>query len=280
MISTKKFLQQAPMARLRKLWRFCCIVETELRNPDTNLMNLSEAAQLLLDISRHSSWPELFASPDIAQKLKRKISFIFDQNNQRSLVFHAVNELKHALASLIGKEAAEWDLLPPLQHGDTPAPTSRASAITINSAQTIRLAYLDNIRSPFNIGSIFRTAEAFGFTGIILSPDCPPIDHPRLMRSAMGTTNWLSHEKMTFDEAVQRFQLPVFAIELGGIEMTNFRFPQQGIAVLGSEELGVHPDILDYCRKSSGIVSIALTGSKASLNVGVSFGIIAASWKG
>jgi TrmH family RNA methyltransferase len=143
------------------------------------------------------------------------------------------------------------------------------------------MVYCEDLRSPFNVGSIFRTAEAFGFSQVGLSLACPqPNESLRLRRSAMGSNQniaWKQQEILTFIANCPS-NLPIFGLELGGTPIDQFNFPTTGIVVLGSEELGIHPSTLALCRQSFGIATIPLWGSKVSLNVGVSFGILAQAW--
>ena len=69
---------------------------------------------------------------------------------------------------------------------------------------------------------------------------------------------------------------PVFALETGGTDIRKFDFPKKGIVIIGSEELGVSPEALALAK--SGTVTIPMTGIKASLNVGVAFGILMERW--
>jgi TrmH family RNA methyltransferase len=71
-------------------------------------------------------------------------------------------------------------------------------------------------------------------------------------------------------------EIPIFALELGGTELDLFSFPPEGIVVLGSEELGISREVKELCRY--GTVSIPMSGAKASLNVGVAFGILMYAW--
>ena len=70
--------------------------------------------------------------------------------------------------------------------------------------------------------------------------------------------------------------LPVFALETGGTPIKDFIFPQKGIVIIGSEELGISPEAL--AQADHGTVTVPMTGIKASLNVGVAFGILMHAW--
>jgi len=186
----------------------------------------------------------------------------------------AVNALRHAILTFLGAEPAEWDFWEP---GDT----------RLNAARrTVRdyFIYLDDVRSPFNVGSMFRTAESFGVRRIFLSPDCPHPDHPRSRRTSMGAADAVPWEVASFGLARQKAQeltgagVSVLALETGGTPLSRFIFPPAGLLVVGSEELGVRPEILAVADEEAGRATIPTAGAKASLNVAVAFGVIMNWW--
>jgi len=177
----------------------------------------------------------------------------------------AANSLRHALLAGLGAEPAEWDLLAP--NGDLDRTSVRVLPIA---------AYLEDIRSPFNVGSIFRTAEAFGVGRLILSPRTPLPTHPRAERTARGAVRalpWEVRELADLDVTGG-----VFALELGGTDISAFPFPSAGTVLVGSEELGLSPEALRLAEASLGRVSVPLAGAKRSLNVSVAFGILMHHW--
>jgi len=175
------------------------------------------------------------------------------------------NTARHALLAAIGTFPAEWDLVVPESGVVSAARRPYFPGISV---------YAEDIRSPFNLGSIFRTAEAFGAEKLLISPLCVPPTHPRAERSAMGCTAYLPWERLPLDALPA--DVPVFALETGGTPLDEFDFPLRGIVVVGSEELGISPEGL--ARATYGRVSIPMTGIKASLNVGVAFGILMQAW--
>jgi TrmH family RNA methyltransferase len=68
----------------------------------------------------------------------------------------------------------------------------------------------------------------------------------------------------------------VIALELRGESIDSFEFPEHGIVVVGSEELGVSPEAMAHCART---VSIPMLGAKGSLNVGVAFGVLMDAWR-
>jgi TrmH family RNA methyltransferase len=179
-----------------------------------------------------------------------------------------VDACRHALLSATGQAPADWDLLDPR--------TGRPDSGSRRVHPGMR-AYLEDIRSPFNVGAAFRTADAFGLEEIILSPNAADPSHPRAQRSAMGAVGlvkWRRGGPECLGEGPAAD--PSFALELGGTPIGEFEFPERGIVVLGSEELGVSPEALSRC--SLGSVSIPMAGAKGSLNAAVAFGILLFAW--
>ena len=181
----------------------------------------------------------------------------------------SVNSLRHSLLRESGQAPADWDFFDPLS--GRPDPSARKVLPGTR-------AYLEDIRSPFNVGSIFRSSDAFGLEELLLSPGTADPGHPRAERSAMGATGLLAWRRAGLEvlEEAARAGEAVFALELGGEAIGSFDFPERGIVVLGSEELGVSTEALDRCN--AGKVSIPMSGAKGSLNVGVAFGILLYAW--
>ena len=137
---------------------------------------------------------------------------------------------------------------------------------------------LDNIRSALNVGSVFRTADAFLIENIILCGITTIPPNKEIRKVALGSTNSVNweFEKNTF-EAVKRLKENGYHII--GIEqvyesskLDKFKLINQPIAiVMGNEVNGVSDEILNICDE---ILEIPQFGTKHSLNVSVATGII------
>jgi TrmH family RNA methyltransferase len=176
----------------------------------------------------------------------------------------ALNDFRHTLRLSSGQSTADWDLV---DHGRGDVEGSRKPLPGLR-------VFLEDIRSPFNVGSILRTAEAFGFEEVLLSPGCADPAHPRAARSSMGAIDLIPWRRSTLQELPGLG--PVFALELGGKPLSDFAFPCRGVLVLGSEELGVSGPALELAGKER--LTIPMLGAKASINVAVAFGIAAQAW--
>jgi TrmH family RNA methyltransferase len=187
----------------------------------------------------------------------------------------ACNLARNALLGILGTFPAEWDLVVAPHRANVAqtdgGPTPTVAARTFFPGVSV---YAEDIRSPFNIGSIFRTAEAMGCEKVYISPLCVDPSQPRAVRSGMGCVETMGWTRCTLDGLPT--EDPVFVLETGGTPIHEFTFPERGIVIIGSEELGVSPEALR--RADYGCVSIPMTGLKASLNVGVAFGILMQAW--
>ncbi len=138
---------------------------------------------------------------------------------------------------------------------------------------------LDNIRSMHNVGSVFRTADAFRTEGIILCgyTPCPP--HRDIHKTALGATETVHWQYApTTIEAVNLLKEQgylVFAVEQaqGSIQLNQFTpHPEQPLAlVFGNEVEGVDAAVLTACN---GCIEIPQYGMKHSLNVSIAAGIV------
>jgi len=191
------------------------------------------------------------------------------QNELRRML----NGVYHLLLSETGRTHADWDFI------NSPGVLDSSKRRSFAGMQV----YLEDIRSPYNVGSMFRAAESFGVEKIWLSPFCADPRHKRAERTAMGCVDILPWERLSRDPFAGQLEKfaegPFFALETGGMPLENFSFPQQGILIAGSEELGVSPGALAAADASLGRVSITSYGAKGSLNVSVAFGIVMHAWQ-
>lgn len=180
-----------------------------------------------------------------------------------------VNRLARGLEAHAGLSPADWDLREPL---------GLALAAGVRRVFPGVRAYLEDLRSPFNVGSIFRSADAFGFSELLLSGFTADPGHPRAARSAMGAVEAVPWRRASLPDLESCFAEggTVLALELRGEPIDDFEFPERGIVVVGSEELGVSPEAMALC---SATVSIPMLGAKGSLNAGVAFGVLANAWR-
>lgn len=137
---------------------------------------------------------------------------------------------------------------------------------------------MDHIRSMHNVGSVFRTADAFLIEGICLCGITPQPPHRDIAKTALGATesvDWMYYENTT--EAVIALKnkgYQVFAIEQteGSIPLNNFEKTNTPKAfVFGNEVDGVAEEVIAIC---DGVIEIPQWGMKHSLNISVAAAVV------
>ncbi len=268
MFSAKKLAELSPSQRRRKIILLLASLERALLNGSNSSDDERMVDGELLELCRLAALDTKISEEDKTQieLLSDKLRGHPEDPPTAELRLRLCNTTRNIMLKAAGTFPAEWDLIHP-ERG------SQAHGLAQRFCHKGIRVFLEDIRSPFNVGSIFRTAEAFGVERLYLAPGCAPAEHPRARRSGMGSIDFLPWERKTLEQLPEGFTL--FALETGGTPLEKFSFPKEGIAIIGSEELGVSPEALE---KASSRVSIQLCGIKASLNVGVAFGILMQAW--
>ena len=138
---------------------------------------------------------------------------------------------------------------------------------------------LDNIRSGLNVGSIFRTADAFAINKIYLCGITAKPPHREILKTAIGATASVEWEYIdSVENCVQGLIDEDFQII--GIEQTTASRPLQELSmnkgikyavVFGNEVEGIKPSVLPFINE---FIEISQFGTKHSLNVAVCAGIV------
>lgn len=141
------------------------------------------------------------------------------------------------------------------------------------------IVVLDNVRSQYNVGSVFRTSDAFRVECIYLCGISATPPHQEIHKTALGaedTVNW-EYFKDT-KEAILKLKSEgyyIYSIEQveGSVMLENLQLDssKKYAVVLGNEVKGVQQEVVDF---SDGCIEIPQYGTKHSLNVSTAAGII------
>jgi tRNA G18 (ribose-2'-O)-methylase SpoU len=141
---------------------------------------------------------------------------------------------------------------------------------------------LDNIRSAWNVGSILRSADGFGYTHAYICGITPTPDHEAVIKTSLGAQDsvpWTYHKDAV--DLVKGLKVEGWkvygleedarAVELGCTG--NVAYESKGeLLIVGNEVTGIDPELLDLCDQ---IFYIPMRGEKKSFNVAIAFGIAA-----
>lgn len=141
------------------------------------------------------------------------------------------------------------------------------------------IVILDNVRSLNNIGSVFRTADAFLIQKIFLCGITATPPHKDIQKTALGATETVDWEyaKSTLEvvENLKKEGVMVFSIEQaeGSIMLNDFEPSADEVCavIFGNEVKGVQQKVVSA---SDGVIEIPQLGSKHSLNIAVSTGVV------
>ena len=148
---------------------------------------------------------------------------------------------------------------------------------------SVKYLILENIRSAYNVGAIFRTADGAGVSKIFLVGYTPaPIDRfgrPQLEihKTSLGASSvieWEKNDDVTeVIKPLRADKVQMIAVEqkTDAIQLHDFTVPEKVAYILGNEIDGVS---IETCQLSDVVLEIPMLGSKESLNVSVAAGIV------
>jgi len=141
---------------------------------------------------------------------------------------------------------------------------------------------LDNLRSAFNVGSIFRLADILRVKGLLLCGTTAFPPHLKLAKTSMGAVDYVPWRRFeNTAQAIKHLQgqsVPVWAAETmpGSVLYTKAHFPEELAIVLGNEALGVSKEALALCDE---VIEIPVYGFKNSMNVAAACAVLGYAFK-
>jgi tRNA G18 (ribose-2'-O)-methylase SpoU len=148
-----------------------------------------------------------------------------------------------------------------------------------SSDKTPLVLVLDNVRSMHNVGSVFRTADAFRLEAIFLCGYTPTPPHRDIHKTALGATETVAwHYFPSTTEAIEQLKregYETWAVEQVqdsvALQDLSFNHEEKIALVFGNEAEGVQQEILPLCK---GSIEIPQMGMKHSLNISVAVGVV------
>ena len=148
---------------------------------------------------------------------------------------------------------------------------------------------LDGMQDPGNVGTILRTADAFGADGVFLLSGCADLFHPRTIRASMGAIwklNIWNMDFIKFADLIKKYKVLIYgaaardnAADIRGINQANARADLNNLnnlnnnaiaIVIGSEGRGISDEVAALC---DGMLKIPMRKDCESLNAAMAAGI-------
>ncbi|MGA9397290.1 MAG: RNA methyltransferase [Anaerolineaceae bacterium] len=138
-----------------------------------------------------------------------------------------------------------------------------------------RWVALSSVANPGNLGTIIRTCDAVGLTGIILLDQSTDPYDPTALRASMGTNFAIKHIKTGFNELVDWKRSNNIALigtsDRAELDYHHASYPRKFILLMGSEREGLNPEQMKQCDL---MVRIPMRGQADSLNLAVATSVI------
>ena len=140
------------------------------------------------------------------------------------------------------------------------------NAITWKSRFNVTIV-LDQVRSPYNVGSVLRLIDNFGFKRLVHNSEWLRLDHPQLCKSARGCQKWIPVElKRDLVHWLSNEALPVVGLETSSeaVDIDKWQPEKACVLVLGNEEYGIAAELRNCCNT---LIKIPMFGYKKSMNL-------------
>jgi len=160
----------------------------------------------------------------------------------------------------------------------TKTPQGIAAVVEMKETESMEgnfVLLIDAVQDPGNLGTIIRTADAFGVAEVILGMDTVDVYNEKVIRSTQGSLFHIPIRQNNLNEEIARLQyndFQVWATALQGAEpFDNLAVPEKTALLVGNEGAGVKEELLKAADK---MVNIPIFGKAESLNVSVATGIL------
>ncbi len=130
---------------------------------------------------------------------------------------------------------------------------------------------LDDIRDPGNLGTIIRTADWYGLTNIIASPETTDVYNPKVINATMGSFLRVNIFYTALEEFLAGGKLPVYGAFLDGENVHTTSFAAGGLIVIGNESKGISPGVEKWVTHR---ITIPRLGRAESLNASTATAIV------
>lgn len=145
-----------------------------------------------------------------------------------------------------------------------------------SNGETPLVLLLEDVRDPGNLGTIIRTAEGAGVTGIIMTRGCVDVFSPKVVRSTMGSIfrvpMWDGADLAEAVSVLKERMITLYGAHLEGRKVYDgFNYCDPSAFIIGNEANGMSKEAVSFCDN---LVIIPMKGSLESLNASIASGIL------
>ncbi|MFY0598554.1 MAG: RNA methyltransferase [Cyclobacteriaceae bacterium] len=191
----------------------------------------------------------------------------FASSNQDHLVNVPNDNILIASSSILtdlGTFSSNQDCLAVAAMRDRPI-----SELKINN----HLVVLDGVGDPGNLGTIIRTLDWFGLGELVCSTDTAEFYNPKVINATMGSFSRLKVYYTDIHSFLEKNNnVKILGADMGGADISNMKFDDPSIIVMGSESHGISKSVLSLLNQK---IAVPGSGTAESLNVAMATGIIA-----
>ena len=222
------------------------------------------------------------------QKKYRKSAYLiegwhlFEEAVQAGVTIEKIFALESYREQLVAFPQTVWvseDIL--LDLADSQTPQGIVAVVQKEEVEQVDLnqgkfLFLEDVQDPGNVGTLIRTADAAGFTGVIVSDKSADIYSLKTLRSMQGSHFHLPIYRMSSQrllEGAKEADIPVLATTLSKDSVDYRELPpiENFVLVMGNEGQGISPLMAESADQ---LVHISMKGQAESLNVAVAAGIL------
>lgn len=133
-----------------------------------------------------------------------------------------------------------------------------------------RIVVLDGVQDAGNVGTVIRTAEAFGMDGVLLTDGCADVWSSKTVRASMGSVFRMFVGEFSYETYLQGFTVYGAMLDETAKRLGEVKFSEKTAIVIGSEGSGISPEIAAICDEK---IYIPIQGAE-SLNAAMAAGVL------
>jgi RNA methyltransferase, TrmH family len=196
----------------------------------------------------------LFVTEEFAGKHGDKLTYI-EMNSQCKNYFLIDPKLNKSYSNL-----------------ETPSGLTAIYAMADRELDGSSVVYLNGISDPGNLGTIMRSALAFGFANMVLDGNCVDIYNPKVISAAKDAIFKLNFQEDRTGKWINDYELPIYTSSShAGTSLDEFKPAKVFCLVLGSESHGIGPGVME---RAQSCIRIEISDKIESLNVATAAAIL------